>query len=150
MTEKIKFDHQYIKCDNFKSKYVPILLSTIGGSRLGQQIKFKSYANISFDKADTHCEEPIVTYLEQFHRTKTNCLIYDVVDTEDFDTVYIYHTINARGNGGFFGYVIKNSNTGKQWHKYFIDAAEDELCRSINKTLWLLTDKAKEIYGEYI
>ena len=155
MIEKIKFDHQHIKCDNFKSRHAAIILSTIGGSRLNDYLKFKAYANISFDKDDIHCEEPIISYFEQFHRTKTNCLVFDIFDPEKyfdsdkFNRLYIYHTVSKRGNG-FFGFVVCNTDTKEQWHKYFIDNTEDELCRQIWKTLWLTTDNAKKTYGEFI
>lgn len=146
---KIKFDHQCIKCDNFKSKQSDIIRSTIAGSRLNDDMKFKSYANISFDEQDKKHVEPIVNELEMFHRTKTNCLVYDIFSkNSDFDTLYIYQTLFRRG--GFFGFVLKNESTGKQWHKYFVDYAEDELVRQIWKVLWLMTDNARKIYGEYI
>lgn len=148
---QIKFDHQFIRCDNFKSKHTPIILNTIGGSRLNRLIKFSRYANISYDADDIPKIKPIVNELDQFNRMKTNCLVYDVIfENSHFNKLFIYQSINARGNGGFYGYVLYNEETGKQWHKYFIDKTEDELCRSIWTSLWLLTDQAQKIYGEYI
>lgn len=148
---KLKFDHQCIKCDNFKSKQTPIVRKTLEGSKLFNQIKFKCYGNISFDKDDEKHEEPIISELEDFHRTKSNCLIYDIIDgNPDFNKLYIYQSINSKGNGGFYGYLLYNEQTGKLWHKYFIDRIDDELCRQIWKSLWLTTDIAKKTYGEYI
>ena len=148
---KLRFDHQYIKCDNFKSKQTPILRNMLEGARIGKQIKFNNYGNISFDKDDEKHEFPIIDILESFHRTKTNWLIYDIIDgNPDFNKLYVYQSINSRGNGGFYGFLLYNEETNKLWHKYFVDRVDDELCRIIWSTLWLLTNQAKEIYGEFI
>lgn len=148
---KLKFWHQYINCNNFKSKQVTPLRKTIEASRLSVNLKFRSYGNISFESDDVKHKYPIVNELEDFHRTKTNCIIYDIVDNNGmFDKLFLYQTFNSKGNLSFFGYVMLNEKTNKMWHKYFIEAEDDALCRDLNKSFWLLTDKAKKLYGEYI
>ena len=123
-------------CDNFKKRQALIIINTIGGSRLCMDMAFESYGHIAFSPEDTCNRYPEITYLEDFNRVKANCLIYNLKNTAKnqgkYDKCFIYHS--AGTNGGNYGYVFYNTETGKMVHKYFIEHEYDALCVKLNES----------------
>lgn len=123
-------------CDNFKKKQAQLIINTIGGSRLCMDMSFESYGHIEFEPEDKHNRYPEISYLEDFNRLKTNCLIYNLKNTSKnqgvYDKCFIYHS--AGSNEGNYGYVFYNTETGKMLHKYFVEHEYDALCVTLNKT----------------
>ena len=127
-------------CDNFKKKQAQLIINMIGGSRLCGDMSFESYGHIEFAPEDKSNRYPEISYLEDFNRLKTNCLIYNLKNTAKnqgkYDKCFIYHTAGI--NEGNYGYVFYNTETGKMMHKYFIDHEFDTLCIKLNESFNIL------------
>jgi hypothetical protein len=112
----------------------------IGGSRLCSDMSFESYGHIEFAPEDKSNRYPEISYLEDFNRLKTNCLIYNLKNTAKnqgkFDKCFIYHSAGI--NEGNYGYVFYNTETGNMMHKYFIDHEFDTLCIKLNESFNIL------------
>lgn len=123
-------------CDNFKKKNAAIIINMIKGSRLNFDMVFESYGHIEFDEEDTSHRYPNIIHLDDFNRTKTNCLIYNLNDTyknpSKYNKCFIYHT--AGPQEGNYGYVFYNTETGEMMHKYFISHEFDYLCVKLNES----------------
>lgn len=139
---KLNFNVANENCTNFKQKNLEILRNTIEGSHIGQNLKFKCYANITFDKDDRYHYKPIVNELPDFNRLKTNCFIYDVVGVPEFTHVFVYQ--NVLPKGGFYGFIQWNENRpDKYWHQYYIDREDDNFVRMLKRNFVLLNFKEK-------
>lgn len=132
-----EFWRWHFNCDNFNQKHSSILLSIISNGRLGRYMTFSSYATITFAEEDTAHKYPTITELENFSRNKTNCLIFDLSESEKnqnvYDKLFIYHSNGSQHD--FYGYVLYNTETKKMMHKYFVTHEYDELCIALTKTL---------------
>ena len=136
-TYNLKFLFSYIECNNFKEKELVLLKNFISGARLGREIKFNSYATITFNETDKKHDFPIVTELESFTRGKTNAIVFDMENTVLNDGVFtkcvIYQTLCK--NEGCFGYVLFNEETGKSTHSFNIEFDTNELVKHIYKSI---------------
>jgi len=139
-TYKFEFQRWNFPCDNFKQKQALIIINTIAGGRLSNDMTFSGYGHIEFEETDTKNRYPIVSYLDAYNRNKTNCLIYDLKDTHKnqgyYDKCFIYHTVGRQE--GNYGYVLYNSETGNLLHKYFIEHEYDTLCIKLTESFNLL------------
>ena len=74
----LKFNMPYITCDNYKEKELLNFIGIVNGSRVGLLLNGYSYANIRFSEEDKKHENPIITELDSFSRSKTNCIIFNI------------------------------------------------------------------------
>lgn len=139
MNEKIynfEFWRWNFDCDNFKKKQATLIINMIKGSRLQSDMVFDSYGHIAFDNEDVCHKRPNISYLDDFNKSKTNCLIYNLNETVKnqgkYDKCFIYHS--AGPTDGNYGYVFYNTETGEMMHKYFIDHEFDALCVKLNES----------------
>lgn len=145
----IKFNMPYIEADTLKQKHYSILLSLIGNSRLQEFMKFDGPGLITFAEDDTKHWNPIVTRMEKYNRLKTNCLIYTLPENPNnmgyYDKLFIYWTAGSKIS--YYGYVMYNTNTGKNEHIYFIDDNYNDLTRCLNQSFNALFNK--ELFAYY-
>lgn len=113
---ELKFEMPYIDCLNFKEKELQTIINIISGSRVGQLISFNGYYNISFNEEDKQHWKPILSNLESFSRSKTNCFSYNILNGNKYDKVFIYQT--GGKEGGFYGFLFLNSIENKSLHLY--------------------------------
>lgn len=133
----LNFLFSYIDCNNFKEKELIVLRNFIKGTRIGREIKFANYANISFDVEDVKHDKPIVTELEQFTRSKTNGIIFNMENTElnngVFNKCVIYQTLFT--NSGAYGYILWNTETNDSVHEFNVEYDGNELIKHIYRTI---------------
>lgn len=121
---------------NFKEKQSTVLNSIISNGRLGQEIKFSTFANISFDKTDTQLRFPKFTPMELFSRSKTNCLIFDMLDTDKNKGVFTKCCIFMQGGHDIkYSFLLYNENTKRVLHKFLIPFEDDTLIIAIQNTI---------------
>lgn len=113
-----KFAIPYINCSNFKEKDTLVLRNIIKGARIGDMLKFASYGNITFSEEDVPHWNPVITELDSFTRSKTNCMIFDIDSNCQYNKMFLYHTILPQH--GFYGLLLYNSNINKFLHIYNI------------------------------
>ena len=112
----LKFEMPYIDCGNFKEKEILVINSIISGARVGQLLYFNGYGNISFNQEDKQHWKPIVTYLDGFSRSKTNCICYGIPNCKRFDRVFVYY--NGVRDSLYFGLLFYNTQTNDCLHLY--------------------------------
>lgn len=127
----LEFNYNYIDTDNFKQKSANILVSTIAGSRLNDYMKFSAWAHIDFNDEDKLHKYPHITELDKFSRSKTNCIIYDLVSNpynndNIYDKCFIYRSNNSKDST--YGFIMYNTITGKSSHIFYIIEIYDALC----------------------
>lgn len=141
MTYYFDFSVWKIDCDKFKQKQVHLIRNIIDQGRLSVDMEFDTYGLITFSEEDKNHYHPIITETTEFNRLKTNCLIYNLKETDTnkkyYDKLFIYQTNGIKTNG-FYGFIIYNSETGVFKHKYYIDRTEDELARQLYKSFCVL------------
>jgi hypothetical protein len=129
----LKFIFSYIECNNFKEKDLILLRNFISGCRLGREIKFSHYANVTFDENDKKHDFPIVTEIESFTRGKTNGIVFDMENTSlnngVFTKCFIYQTLF--NNSGAYGYILFNDETNEITHSFNIEYDANELVKHI-------------------
>lgn len=135
-TYNFEFKRWDFPCDNFKQKQALIIINTISGGRLMNDMVFDGYGHIEFNEEDVKHRYPIISYLDSYNRNKTNCLIYNLKNTQRnqgyYDKCFIYHS--AGKQEGNYGYVFYNSETGDVSHKYFIEHEYDVLCVKLTES----------------
>lgn len=129
----LKFIFSYIECNNFKEKDLILLRNFISGCRLGREIKFSHYANVTFDENDKKHDFPIVTEIESFTRGKTNGIVFDMENTSlnngVFTKCFVYQTLF--NNSGAYGYILFNDETNEITHSFNIEYDANELVKHI-------------------
>lgn len=110
----LKFSMPYINCTPLKEKETLVIRNIIAGARLGEMVRFWNYGNISFDEEDKQHWNPIIKELDIFVRSKTNCMIFDIVSKNKYNKAILYCTLYP--NDGFYGLLLYNTNTGKYSH----------------------------------
>lgn len=142
-TYNFEFWRWNFNCDNFKQRPAQILINTIIGGRLVNDMEFESYGHIEFAPEDKSNRYPTVSYLDDFTRSKTNCLIFNLKETDKnknyYNKCFIYHSTSAQD--GNYGYVFYNSETNEMIHKYFIVHEDDELCKKFTESFYMLTKR---------
>lgn len=119
MEYTLKFEMPYINCDNYKEKDLINLTGVINGTRIGDLINSYTYANITFADSDKQHKYPIVTELDGFVRSKTNCIIFDVKDKQNYDKLFVYQSLNRENP--YYGIVGLKTEDGKPVHIYFLE-----------------------------
>ena len=87
-TYNFEFWRWNFNCDNFKQRPAQILINTIIGGRLVNDMEFESYGHIEFAPEDKSNRYPTVSYLDDFTRSKTNCLIFNLKETDKNKNYY--------------------------------------------------------------
>lgn len=119
MEYKLKFNMPYINCDNYKEKELLNFIGIINGSRVGLLLTGYKYANLKFDDKDNKHEYPIITELDSFSRSKTNCIIFNISKNNKYDKIFIYQTLNKENP--YYGILAFNEETQKCTHIYNIE-----------------------------
>ena len=121
MEYTLKFEMPYLNCDNFKEKDLYNLMGVITGTRIGEYIEKYTYSNIRFVDSDKQKKYPIVSELENFTRSKTNCIIFDIKENNTnnkYKKLFVYQTLNRENP--YYGIVgLKHDDTTV--HIYFLD-----------------------------
>lgn len=127
---KLEFILCYLSTDNFKEKSARNLMNVIGGSRMMNFMTFDSFGHIDFAEDDNTHSHPLVSKLDKFSRSKTNCLIYDlkenIYNRAEYDKCFIYRSNGYREPS--LGFVFLNTETNKCKHIFNIDEIPDALC----------------------
>ena len=121
----------YQKFDSFKEKNAMVLCSAISQSRIGDGLRFLNYGIITFNdhkNAFPHIEE-----VEHFTRGRINCIIYDVLNNEYYNKLFIYKTDVKDYDS--YGFVLYSTETGKVAHTWCIDQLYDILIQHISQQL---------------
>lgn len=142
---KLKFNFCYIDCDNFKERELLSMRHIIGLARIGHELIFDKYANISFDDKDPKHKFPIITELQNFSRGKTNGIVFKMNETvlnDSFNRCLIYQTVTK--TSGFYGYVFYNTETGLYTHTYNVDYDISSLIIHIMQSLEILSHKREQ------
>lgn len=144
MNYDFDLDIHYLNFTNFKQKQVSIFRHILEGSRLNKDFAFSGYALITTDEEDKHHIHPHIEETENFNRIKTNCLVYDIINPEEwgYHKCFVYQNLNAKGNG-FFGYLLWNEDSKKLNHVWNIEHDEGAFCRRLNKTASVIRHKHK-------
>ena len=124
MEYKLSFNMPYINCDNYKEKELINFIGIINGSRTGLLLNGYKYANIRFDDEDKKHEYPIITELDSFSRSKTNCIIFNSNEGR-YNKLFIYQSLNK--DNPYYGILAYNTDTGKNVHIYNIEYDHSKL-----------------------
>ena len=121
MEYTLKFEMPYINCDNYKEKDLRSLITVVTGARVNEMIDGYTYGNIKFSDDDKQHKYPIVTELDNFTRSKTNCIIFNVNEKfqKKYKKIFVYQTLNRENPYyGIVGLEVENDNPV---HIYFIE-----------------------------
>lgn len=136
----IKFELPYLGIDPFKQKAIGITIDTIENSTLMSDMSFSSYGIA--EPIDDKMTDINVTAVDRFMRGKINCIIFDMKKTVKnpgvYDKCFIYYIAT---DPGYYGYVLLNTETGYQVHKYGLEYADDRLCQYLKQSINLLPRK---------
>lgn len=136
----IKLEMPYLSMDPFKQKTIGITIDTIGKSTLISDMIFYSYGIA--EAQDNKMTDIKVTAVDRFMRGKINCIIFNLKKTVKnpgvYDKCFIYHVATEPG---YYGYVLLNTSTGKQVHKYGLEYADDRLCQYLKQSFNILPRK---------
>lgn len=139
----LEFNQYHFNCDTFKKRDISIILNTIIGGRLNDDMKFAGYGVITFDEEnDSVHRYPKIkianddgTPIKETSRG-INCLVFDLPVTyknDTFNKLYLYHTIGSNKKGLWYGWVGYNTTTGKTSHRFFIDHDMNDLMVELNR-----------------
>lgn len=133
-TYNFKMDLPYLGMMPFKQKALNVVIMTINGSALVSELSSYSYGIA--EALDNQGTDISVTLTDKFFRGKINCIVFNMKHTAKnpgvYDKCFIYQTTT---NPGYYGYVLYNSKTGKQLHKYGLDLADDRLCQYLKQSI---------------
>jgi len=139
MEYTLKFEMPYINCDNYKEKDLINLLGVVTGTRINDMIDHYTYGNIKFCEGDSQHKYPIVSELENFTRSKTNCIIFDMANkyNQKYQKLFVYQTLNRENP--YYGIVGLKSDGETLVHIYFLDLDYSVLiinmCRMIQNNI---------------
>lgn len=143
---KTEFTHCYFNCDTFKQKETTILLNSISGSRLNNDMKLSGYGMISFDEEnDKPHRYPEIKFANddgtpiQWNRKGINCIVFDLICTDKnhvYDKLFLYHTNSKNGQGVWYGWIAYNMKTREKTHRFFVDHDTQDLLVSLNRFLY--------------
>ena len=133
MEYKLKFQLPYIDCTNYKEKDLLSFINLVNGSRVGNLLCKYRYGTITYDQEDKQKFYPIVNELDNFSRSKTNCIIFDIREgnCNKYNKLFLYQSILK--DSGFYGFVAYNTETNKMLHIYNIDLNYTQLFDSIQR-----------------
>jgi len=121
MEYTLKFEMPYINCDNFKEKDLINLLGVFTGTRINDMISKYTYGNIKFSDSDKQHKYPIVNELDNFTRSKTNCIIFDMAEkyNHKYQKLFVYQSLNRENS--YYGIVGLKQDGQPTPHIYFLD-----------------------------
>lgn len=133
----LEFGFWHINVSQLKEKEINRITYILGQSRHVKNISFAGYGECTFKEDDdvTHWH-PIVEELPAFNRKHSNIAIYDIhVEGGNgrFDKMFLYYSNNTRMSN--WGYVLYNTKTKEQKHKYFVYDNLADIILHINKEL---------------
>ena len=114
-----KFEMPYINGANFKEKEILNIANIINGSRIGENVYFCGYGNMSFSDEDNKHWYPRITKLDGFIRNKTNLMILNIKSNNKYNYIFIYQTTTK--DSGFYGILMYNSETNDSLHIYNVE-----------------------------
>ena len=129
----LKFSMPYINCTPFKEKDSLIIRNIIKGARLGEMISFSNYGNISFADDDKYHWNPIVTDLESFTRSKSNCMVFDIISKNKYNKAILYYSIISKDD--FYGLLLYNTEDNHCSHIYNINSALTNMIITVYKSI---------------
>ena len=133
-TYNFKMDLPYLGMMPFKQKALNVVIMTISGSALVSELSTYSYGIA--EASDAQGTDITVTLTDKFMRGKINCIVFNMKHTAKnpgvYDKCFIYQTTT---NPGYYGYVLYNSETGNQLHKYGLDLEDDRLCQYLKQSI---------------
>lgn len=134
--ENLPLNYLYQIFSPFKESEIDNINCLVRPSRSGKYIKFKCYANASFNDEDSKHENVTIKELENFERKNTNVIVFEVVD-EDYKNVYtdLFLYQNVTTSQSSYGLVSYNSNTKKISHKIQIDKDPYDLLIALSKAM---------------
>lgn len=146
----LKFNYCFIECTNFKEKELNVLRNIISKARLGKELVFYRYANISFNENDSKHEYPVITEFENFARGKTNAIIFkmdnEMSSQEKYNRCIIYQTVSK--NDGFYGYLFYNTETGEYNHTYNLTYELTNLFSHLYQSIDFIN--REKLYDDYL
>lgn len=136
-TYNLNFMHWRLAVSPLKEKEINRIIYILSQSRHVKDISFNTYAECTWGEGDedTHWK-PIVTELESFNRRRACMAVFDVhVEGGNgrFDKLFLYQGSHSKISN--WGYVMLNTTTGEQKHKYCIYDDLYDLILHINKEL---------------
>ena len=138
MEYTLKFEMPYINCDNFKEKDLVNLLGVITGTRINEQIENYTYGNIRFEQDDKQHWKPIASELDGFSRSKTNCIIFNVKNSNKYSKLFVYQTLNRENP--YYGIVglkkeIDINGNNPTVHIYNLELVYSALVITMNRII---------------
>jgi len=137
---QLKMMMPYAICSGIKEREATVFKNTIGGSRIGQMIKFKAPCTIVFSDDDKTREHPMVTEHATHLKGKINCLEYEMQDSCYYNRVFIYQTVYKYSS--YYGIVFYNDADKKSLHLYNIEYDLTKLVYSIQRVILANTREA--------
>ena len=137
-TYNLKFITPYIMCSNFKEKDIAFINNVIFGGRLGEKISYVGTGNIKFDNEDKYKFNPICDLLEEFTKSKSNCLVYNIKEKNEYNPynkIFVYQVSSRNNDNHELGYILFNDETNKCTHVPMLSSIVDELIIKINCSL---------------
>lgn len=137
-TYNLKFITPHVMCSNFKEKDIAFINNVIFGGRLGEKISYVGTGNIRFDSDDKYQFNPICDTLEEFTKSKSNCLIYNITikdENNPYNKIFVYQVISKTNDNHGYGYILFNDETNECTHVPMISSIVDELIIKINCSL---------------
>jgi len=133
----LEFLHWKLNVSQLKEKEINKIIYVLGQSRHVKDISFYCYGECTFspEDEDTHWH-PIVEELPTFNRKHANMAIFDVHvvnGSGQYDKLFLYHSNNTRISN--WGYVLYNTKTGEQKHKYCVYDDMFDIIMHINREL---------------
>lgn len=135
MEYTLKFEMPYINCDNYKEKDLLNLIGVITGTRINETIDKYTYGNIKFSEDDKQHKYPIVNELDGFHRSKTNCIIFDIDPKyqKKYKKLFVYQSLNKENQ--YYGIVGMKSENNNFVHVYFINLDYSVLVMNMHRMI---------------
>lgn len=134
----LKFMFCYQNCSVIKEKHYWNILAVLGGSRLNEHIQHIGQGRIEFEKTDTKHENGKFESYPEYKRRYTNCMVFDLSKSpknhiKKYDKLYLYY--NEGHKQPAYGYILHNSKTKKQAHKFMITGDINDLMYALGQTV---------------
>ena len=136
MEEKydLALEYFYFDLGKLKESQIYQIKACLGGSRIGSQMHFCSFGRAYFEPEDVKHSHLIVEPVENYDKSKVNCVIYNLdyncQNMGYFDKLFIY--LNQLKDT-YYGYVLYNSETKHSCQKAMIDPQEDYLINNLTR-----------------
>lgn len=129
---KGKFEMPYSECINFKEKEISFIRFILKDILMNEYLRFGGYGNIVFNDEDKRHVLPIISQLKEFSRSKTNCIIFDLIDCK-YNKIFLSKTKYKEES--FYGIILYNTETKEKLNIYNIDLDYTKLAITINRII---------------